>query len=255
MGVWYNAWPFSFLAGPESGPPPLEGRATSQSLTRLFEFASNCLRRLWAFPMPSPTFWMSRRNCTRPPCSSALFTTRWFLVPAAPAVPGSCHTALSFGPSGHLSLSINYSGNALYAVCSSQLPLHLRTQLHMRKISLHPPVTIDGASTYSSLLGNIPPPIGGGARLVPILPYKHASKWNSTVNKHHEPFAVAFNPRGMIPGYGVQHEYLVYHSTTILDSMIIRGGEPVGFPSPGRKIQFRIVVCCSGRIPHRCNNS
>ena len=60
--------------------------------------------------------------------------------------------------------------------------------------------------------------------------------------KQREPFTVTFDTCGAMAGYGVRHEDLVSYSPWIMNTVIIRGGEPVCFPPPCRKIQFRIVV-------------
>lgn len=85
-----------------------------------------------------------------------------------------------------------------------------------------------------------------GPRFVPIIPYKRASKWNSTVYKQREPFTVTFDTRGMTAGYGVQHGDLASYSAVIMSTVIVRGEESVCFPPPAKKIQFRIVVRCIG---------
>ena len=66
--------------------------------------------------------------------------------------------------------------------------------------------------------------------------------------KQSEPFTITFDTRGMPPGYGVQHVDLASYSAAIMSSAIIRGGEPVCFPTPNRKIQFRIVVRYAGHF-------
>jgi hypothetical protein len=85
-----------------------------------------------------------------------------------------------------------------------------------------------------------------GARVVPIIPYKHSSKWNSTVGRHREPFVVTFDTRGMPEGYGVKHGDLTSYSLMIMNTVIVRGGDTVRFPTPGKKIQLRIVVSYTG---------
>ena len=57
--------------------------------------------------------------------------------------------------------------------------------------------------------------------------------------KQREPFTVTFDT---IAGYGVQHGDLASCSAAIMNTVIVRGAEPVCFPPPARKIQFRIVV-------------
>lgn len=66
--------------------------------------------------------------------------------------------------------------------------------------------------------------------------------------KQREPFTVTFDTRGAMAGYGVQHEDLASYSAGIMSTVIIGGGEPVCFPPPCRKIQFRIVVRYIGHL-------
>lgn len=127
------------------------------------------------------------------------------------------------------------------------LVLHFRAELHALKMTLHPPIKMHQSTSYSSL---IPPPVidgPTGAGLVPIIPYKRASKWNSTVNKHHDPFVVNFDTRGMPEGYGVKHGDLTSYSLMIMNTVIVRGSDTVRFP-PGKKIQLRIVVSSTGNV-------
>ena len=112
-------------------------------------------------------------------------------------------------------------------------------------MSLHVPIQMDQASPYSALSAFHLSPVGGSPRHIPILLYKHASKWNSTMYKHPEPFSVAFDTHGTLPGYGVHHGELVSHSAAMMSSSIVCGGELVNFPTQCRKIQFRIVVRCT----------
>ncbi|KAF9649655.1 hypothetical protein BDM02DRAFT_3113504 [Thelephora ganbajun] len=156
--------------------------------------------------------------------------------------------ALILGAPGPLSLGTNsIAKNAAYTICSSQSPHSphsFRTQFYVQNMSLHPPVKIGQASAYSALSINPPPHAINdlrGPRVVPILPYKHASKWNTTMYRQHEPFTVTFDTRGMSAGYGVQHGDLSSYSAAIMNTVIVCGGEPVCFPTPSRKIQLRIV--------------
>lgn len=114
-------------------------------------------------------------------------------------------------------------------------------------MSLHPQVKMDQSTPYSALsIGHdlSPPMIGemGGPRVVPIIPYKHASKWNSTIYKQGDPFTVNFDTHGMPSGFGVKHGDLASYSASIMNTVIVRGGDPVFFPARGKRIQFRIVV-------------
>jgi hypothetical protein len=102
------------------------------------------------------------------------------------------------------------------------------------------------SSSYSALSINLDSPLPtdnapSGPRIVPILPYKHASKWNSAMYKHHEPFTVIFDTYGMSAGYGVKHGDFATRSAAVMSTIVVRGGDPVCFPTQ-RKIQFRIVV-------------
>lgn len=83
---------------------------------------------------------------------------------------------------------------------------------------------------------------------IPVLPYKHASKWNSTMYKQHEPFNVAFDAQDTTAGCGVRHKDLAFYSAATVNTMIVRGGELVCFPPPARKIRFRIVVRDVGHL-------
>ena len=83
-------------------------------------------------------------------------------------------------------------------------------------------------------------------RHIPVLPYKHASKWNATMYKQSEPFTITFDAHGTPAGHGILHGYLTSHSAAIMSSMIVRGGEPACFPTSSRKIQLRIVVRHAG---------
>ena len=85
-------------------------------------------------------------------------------------------------------------------------------------------------------------------RRIDILEYKHTSKWNTTLYRQPEPFTVTFDTRDTTAGCGVQHNDLANHSAAIMNTVIVRGGEPVRFPHSGRKIQFRIVVRCVGHF-------
>lgn len=60
--------------------------------------------------------------------------------------------------------------------------------------------------------------------------------------KQHEPFTVTFDTWGTTAGSGVQHGDLASYSAVVMNTVIVRGEEPVCFPPPTKKIQFRIVV-------------
>jgi len=143
------------------------------------------------------------------------------------------------------SLGTNSSGNAASTVHYSQSlrsPPALRTQFRVQNMSLHVPIQRDQATVYSALSSIHSSPVREGPRHIPVLLYKHASKWNSTIYKHSEPFTVAFDTHGTLPGYGVHHGELASYSAALMSSTIVCGGELVDFPNPNRKIQFRIVV-------------
>ena len=90
---------------------------------------------------------------------------------------------------------------------------------------------------------------------IPVLPYKHAPKWNSTMNKQHEPFTVAFDTQETTAGCGVRHRDLALCGAATVNTMIVRGREPVCFPPPARKIRFRIVVRHVGHLGNTVDNS
>ncbi|KAF9779510.1 hypothetical protein BJ322DRAFT_358465 [Thelephora terrestris] len=100
--------------------------------------------------------------------------------------------------------------------------------------------------SYSTLLRNpnLPPPLVAGpanVRIVPILPYRHSSKWNSTGGRRRDQFVVTFDKRGMPEGYGVKYVDLASYSPMVMKTAIVRGCDIVRFPTPGKKIQLRIV--------------
>jgi hypothetical protein len=115
-------------------------------------------------------------------------------------------------------------------------------------MSLHSPIYSTQASTYSALSTGPPSIVASEPRQVPVLPYKHASKWNSTMYKHPEPLTITFDTCDMPAGYGVQHADLASYSAALMNSVLVRGGEPVHFPTATRKIQLRIVVCSIGHL-------
>lgn len=117
-----------------------------------------------------------------------------------------------------------------------------RAELYVWKMSLHFHAGSDRSSTYSALMMPQVIQVHTASCLVPILPYKRASKWNSTINKQSQPFIVAFETEGMSDGGGVSCEALVSQSATAVTRMVVRGGEPVHFPDQRKKIQLRIVV-------------
>jgi len=135
---------------------------------------------------------------------------------------------------------------------NSSTRLTLRTGFCVLKMSLHVPMTYHFPSACSALSFQAPSPVLDelvGPIKIPIIQYKHASKWNAAIYKQSDPFTVTFDTRGMT-GCGVQYRDLTLRSAAIMNAVIVCGGEPVCFPHPGRKIQFRIVVRCVG---HFCN--
>lgn len=120
-------------------------------------------------------------------------------------------------------------------------------------MSLHPSAKMVRSSTYSALMEihNLPSSMMGipaGPRSVPLLRFKHTSKWNSTVGKQHEPFTVSFETQGMPPEYGVKCEDFTFHSAARMAAVVVRGRDPVEFPTPRKKIQLRIVVGYTGHF-------
>ena len=109
-------------------------------------------------------------------------------------------------------------------------------------MSLHPPIKADRSSTYSALVAVEDSPPLAGERAVPIITWKRASKWNRDLYKPGEPFVVAFDTIGVDERRGVKSQELILRSPAMLDTMVVRGGELVGFPEQQDRIQLRIVV-------------
>lgn len=120
-------------------------------------------------------------------------------------------------------------------------------------MTLHVPVTTFQTSMYSSLSGHPDPSQSTGTahpKLVPIIPYKHTSKWKATVNKHNNPFTVNFETQQMPIGYGVSIAELTAYSISTVHKLVVRGPEVVGFPVELKKVQLRVVVSLpTGFIP------
>jgi hypothetical protein len=113
-------------------------------------------------------------------------------------------------------------------------------------MTIHQPLAVGQTSRYSTLSGymgsSIPPAGGSTPRIVPIIPFKRASKWDATVNKPRDAFTVHFGESNMTPERGVDMGKVRGRSAQMLTTEVVRGGEIVGFPSSGKKVQLRIVV-------------
>src|SRR5580698_4104237 len=99
-------------------------------------------------------------------------------------------------------------------------------------MSIHSPVQMNRTYSYSAITAThsrIFPAIEvpAGRRFVPIRMYRHASKWNSTVNRPHEPFTVTFDTKGMAPRNGVSCKDLVSRSAAVMTAVVVSGGDPV----------------------------
>ena len=83
--------------------------------------------------------------------------------------------------------------------------------------------------------------MGAGPLLVPVIPFRRTSEWNSTLYKQQNPFTVTFD---LTAGYGVKCADFALRSAAVMTIVVVRGEEPVDFPELRKRIQLRIVVCC-----------